>query len=133
MSVRTDLESRLNTWAVAQNPPIEVAWEGISYNKPTSQIFLQPILMPATPRMAGINGVRYRELGVFHINVWGIDGEGSAETDTIANSLVNLFPVIPKFADTSIERVGYAGQAEIINGYRVVPVTFYYRRETQTI
>lgn len=132
MSVRSDLESRLATWAANQNPPIEISWEGVSYDKP-SKLFLQAVLSPTKPSMSGVSGIRYRELGIFHINIWGIDGVGSAEVESIAASLVNLFPVFPKFADTSIEQVGHIGQAEIMNGYRVLPVSFYYRRETQTI
>lgn len=132
MSVRSDLEGRLANWAASQHPPVTIAWEGVSFDKP-SELFLQPITSPAKPSMAGVGGVRYRELGIFHINIWGIDGKGSSEVESVAAALVNLFPVFPKFAETSIEQVGSIGQAEIINGYRVVPVSFYYRRETQTI
>lgn len=133
MSVRSDLESRLATWAASQNPPIEISWEGMSYDKPSSSLFLQAIISPSKPSMAGVSGIRYRELGILHINIWGLDGKGSSEVESIAQALVNLFPVFPKFAETSIEQVGAIGQAEIINGYRVLPISFYYRRETQTI
>ena len=132
MSVRSDLESRLNDWAASQNPPIEVAWEGFDYDKPSSGLFLEPKIIPSRPAMAGVSGVRFRELGIFHVNVWGLNGNGTHETETIAKALVDLFPVIPKFSATSIESVGNIGNADIINGYRVVPVSFLYRRETQT-
>jgi hypothetical protein len=133
MSVRSDLETRLEQWASSQSPPIEIAWEGLDYTKPSSGVFLQPILSPAQPRLAGLSGTRYRDIGMFHINIWGLDGKGAAETEAIAQSLINLFPVIPKFGDTSIEQIGHIGKAEPVNGYRVLPVSFYYRKETQTI
>lgn len=132
MTVRTDLETRLATWAASQVPPIEIAWEGVNYDKPASDLFVECFLSPSMPNMAGLGGTRYRDVGVFHINIWGLNGKGVSETETLAKSLVNFFPVFPKWADTSIERVGQISKAEIVNGYRVVPVTFYYRQETQT-
>ena len=77
MSVRSDLETRLEQWASSQSPPIEIAWEGLDYTKPSSGVFLQPILSPAQPRLAGLSGTRYRDIGMFHINIWGLDGKGA--------------------------------------------------------
>lgn len=132
MSVRSDLESRLAAWVALQTQTIEVAWEGWEFDKPPSDLFIQPIIIPARSINASVDGVRYREIGIFQVNVWGIDGKGSGETESIAQSLINFFPVFPKFSSTSIDQIGHIGQAEPINGYRVLPVSFYYRRETQT-
>lgn len=129
MSVRSDLESRLNTWALSKNPVIEIAWENRPFEKPGT-LFLQAVISPAPSINMTVDGRRYKEVGVFHINIWGIEGDGAGTTEELAQELITLFPVVPKWSDTSIERVGHIGQADPVNGYRVLPVTFYYRRET---
>ena len=133
MSVRSDLETRLQLWADSQVPKIKIAWEGQAFQKPTSGLFLQAVVMRAKSRNSTLRGTDYREHGLWQISVWGLDGRGSSETENIAQDLVNLFPVVPKFASTSIEQVGTISQADIIDGWRVVHVTFPYRKESQTI
>lgn len=133
MSVRSDLETRLQTWADAQSPKIKIAWEGKAFTKPSTGVFLQAVVMRAKSRNSNLGGIDYREHGLWQISVWGLDGKGSAETEDIAQDLVNLFPVVPKFAQTSIEQVGSISQADIIDGWRVVHITFPYRKEAQTI
>lgn len=133
MSVRSDLETRLQLWADSQVPKIKIAWEGQAFQKPTSGVFLQAVVMRAKNRNSTLRGTDYREHGLWQISVWGLDGRGSSETENIAQDLVNLFPVVPKFASTSIEQVGTISQADIIDGWRVVHVTFPYRKESQTI
>lgn len=133
MSVRSDLETRLQTWADAQSPKIKIAWEGKAFTKPSTGVFLQAVVMRAKSRNSNLGGIDYREHGLWQISVWGLDGKGSSETESIAQDLVNLFPVIPKFASTSIEQAGTISQADIIDGWRVVHVTFPYRKESQTI
>lgn len=133
MSVRSDLETRLQLWADSQVPKIKIAWEGQAFQKPTSGVFLQAVVMRAKSRNSTLRGTDYREHGLWQISVWGLDGRGSSETENIAQDLVNLFPVVPKFASTSIEQVGSISQADIIDGWRVVHVTFPYRKESQTI
>ncbi len=132
MSVRSDLETRLQLWADSQSPKLKIAWEGQAFQKPTSGVFLQAFIMRAKSRNSNLSGIDYREHGLWQISVWGLDGKGSAETEQVAQDLVNLFPVVPKFAQTSIEQVGTISQADIIDGWRVVHVTFPYRKESQT-
>lgn len=133
MSVRTDLETRLKTWADNHNPVIKVAWEGVPFAKPTSGMFIQPFIIRAKSRNSNLSGTDYREHGLWQISVWGLDGKGSAETEDLSQELINLFPVIPKFATTSIEQTGTMSQADIIDGWRVVHLTFPYRKESKTI
>ncbi len=133
MSVRTDLEDKLITWAKAQSPVIKVALEGRAFDKPTDgSMFLQSFIMPAKSVNADVGGKRYRENGIWQINIWELDGRGVGRTEQLAQELINLFPVFPKFADTSIEQVGSIERADIVSGWRVTPVCFRYRRETNT-
>ena len=133
MSVRSDLESRLKTWADSQNPPIKIAWEGRSFTKPTGgSSWLQPFVLPSYSKNATVDGIRYREQGYWQINIWSVDGKGAGNQESIAQQLINLFPVIPKFSDTSIERVGSMSQGPDNAGYRVLAISWPYRRETQT-
>lgn len=126
-SVRPELEQRLKTWA--DNNGVRVAWEGVQFNKPTSGIFLQPVLLQGTTINPTVDGTRQREVGIFQVNVWGFDGKGAGETETTARSIVELFPILPKVGTVSIEKTPSIGAPIIESGWRVVPVTILYRRE----
>lgn len=134
MSVRTDLETRLNQWALTRTPAITISWEDFPFDKPSDgSQFIQPIIIPARSRNTAVNGRNYREFGIFQISIWTPEGSGAAAAENLATELINLFPVFPKFADTSIEQVGSLSQPESYNGWRVVNLSFPYRRETKTI
>ena len=134
MTVRSDLESRIKLWADNHSPVIKVAWQGEAFDKPIdNSAFIQPIIMPARSRNVNLDGRRYKELGILQINIWVLDGRGSSTiTEQLANELINLFPVFPKFADTSIEQTGYMERSDVVSGWRITPVCFYYRKESQT-
>jgi hypothetical protein len=89
--------------------------------------------MPAKSRNVNLDGRRYKELGILQINIWVLDGRGSSTiTEQLANELINFFPIFPKFADTSIEQTGYMERSDVVSGWRITPVCFYYRKESQT-
>ena len=68
MSVRSDLETRLEQWASSQSPPIEILKGWITQN----HLQAKPILLNQD---SGLSGTRYRDIGMFHINIWGLDGK----------------------------------------------------------
>ena len=134
MTVRSDLEIRLKNWADNHNPVIKVAWQDVPFDKPIDgALFVQPFITPSKSRNTNLDGKRYKELGVWQINVWVLDGRGSStKSEMIANELINLFPVVPKVSDTSIEQTGYMERSDVVSGWRITPVCFYYRKESQT-
>lgn len=129
MSVRSELEGRLKAWANAQMPKIPVAWEGVPFDKPLNGVFLQAFLLPAQTQNPTVDGSRTRELGIFHINCWGLDGEGWGKVEGLADNIVSLFPLLPKQGTVSVERTPSKQAHMLDNGWRVVPVVIYYRRE----
>jgi hypothetical protein len=127
ISVRPELETILATWANSSG--IKVAWEGKQFDKPTSSPYVQPFLLPGTTINPTVDGTRQREVGIFQINVWGLDGKGAAETEGLAYQVASLYPIVPKVGTVSIERSPTIGPPFIEAGWRVVPVTILYRRE----
>lgn len=129
MSVRNDLESRLKAWADSQIPPIDVVWEGTSFDKTGSEVpFLQCFIIPGKTLNATLDASKQREIGIFQVSVWGIDGKGTYETENLANQVIDLFPVYPKFAQTSIENPMSKSIAEIRGNWRVIHCSASYRR-----
>ena len=65
------------------------------------------------------------------VNVCVPDGQGSKTIESLAQQIVDLFPIVPKslFTTVSIEQTPQVGQAMIDNAFRVVPVTIRYRQE----
>jgi hypothetical protein len=127
MSVRSEFESRLNTWALANNIP--VAFEGVPFTKPTNTPYAQSFLVVALVENPNVTAIRTRAKGYFQVNIWGLDGLGALETETLANSLAAAFPVVPKIGTVSVERPPYIAPALVVDAWRCVPVQIYYRVE----
>lgn len=129
MSVRADLETRLKTWADTRNPPISVVWEGTPFDKTESDApFLQSFILPAKTLNATLDATKQREVGIFQVSIWGLDGKGSHEVESIADELIELFPVFPKFAETSIDSPMSKTPAQTNNNWRVIHCSASYRR-----
>lgn len=129
MSIRSELEGRLKSWADSQLPKIPIAFEGFALNKPSSGLFLQPFLLPAMTQNPTVDANRTRELGIFHVNCWGLDGQGLGRVDDLANEIIKLFPVLPKVGTVSIERTPSKHQPMYDSGWVIIPVVVYYRKE----
>lgn len=129
MSVRSELEARVLTYANSQNPPIPVSYEGVPFTRPNGT-FLQCFMLPSTTINPTVDASRRRTRGAMQVNVWVKDGKGSYLVDKIAEDIVNLFPVVPKTGITSIEQTPQTGQAITESDFRIVPVTIKYRVES---
>lgn len=127
-NIRQELELRLKDWANSQSPKIPVAWEGKPFTKPTSGVYLQPFLLPTKPMNPSVDGKLIREFGIFHVNCWGIDGQGVGAVEQLAQNIVDLFPILPKVGTVSIEQTPAIENPIIDSGWRVIPVTISYRR-----
>jgi hypothetical protein len=133
MTLRSELEVRLEDWASSQDPAIPIAWEGVSFVRPEgveeTTAYLQPFLMPALTVNPTVDGTRSRLTGIFQINIWTRENFGSAYGEEIAESLINLYPVVPKTGTVSIEQTPSVTQALYDAGWRIVPLTIRYRQE----
>ena len=129
-TIRSVLETRLKVWADAQTPIVKIAFEGASFTKPTSGVFLEPLLLPNITLNNEISGTRKTHLGIFEVKCWGRSGKGMGAVEQLTNSIINLFPLVPKVAAVSVERTPYAEHASLDDsGWIVVPVLIEYRYE----
>jgi hypothetical protein len=129
MSVRSELESRIKAWAESQSPAVPVSWEGVAFNKPLDGVFIQPFILPAQTQNPTVDGNRTRELGILHVNCWSPDGIGMGRVEALADKIVSLFPILPKTGTVSIERTPSKQAPMVADGWRILPVVIYYRRE----
>lgn len=128
-TIRAELETRLRTWADAQSPAIKIAFENMPFTKPTSGVFLETFLIPNITLNPTIDASRQRLMGIFQVNCWASsDNKGMKAAESLAQSVIDLFPVVPKTGSVSIERTPYASPSLLDNsGWRIVPVTIQYR------
>lgn len=127
MSVRSELEGRLATFATAQNIP--VSWEGVPFTPPSSGPYLQAVMLASATKNSTVDATRTRTTGNFQINVVGFDGLGSKQVEDLATLVVALYPVMPKAGTVSIESPPQTGAAILLTGKRIIPITIAYRQE----
>lgn len=128
--IRAELDARLKAWAQAQNLP--VAWEGVSFTKPSGP-FVEVFLMPTVSVNSDVAGKRTTYLGTYQVNCWGLDGKGMGQLEGITDSLIAAFPMLPKAGAVSIEATPSAGRPiEDMDGWTVIPVRIKYRYESIT-
>lgn len=129
MSIRSELETILSTWATTRSPKIKVSFEGVPFTKPTADSFVECYLIPANSVTPTVSAKRIRETGIFQIDIWCQDGKGSAVIDSLAEEIRALYPVIPKTGTVSIEQYPSVSQPFVFNGWRVLSVLVHYRQE----
>lgn len=131
MTIRSEIESRLLAWAAAQNPPIPVALENVSFTKPgAGKSYLQVFFLNSATVNTDVSATGERETGIVQINCCVPQGTGAGAGDNLAESIKSLFPVLPKTGTVSIERPAQTSAAIMRDdGYRVIPVSISYRVE----
>jgi len=129
LTIRKELEDKIIAFAASQVPPLKVAFEGVSFEKPNEPAFLEVYRIPHATRNNYIDGIHKTLYGMLHINVYTKDGNGTKLSETIAEKLISLFPVIPKTGTVSIEQTGSIQNPVTTAQWRVLPVRFNYRQE----
>lgn len=130
VTIRSIITTALVTWATDKNIPVER--EGQPFDKPINHAtYIQMYLLPHDTQVATLDGSRRRHTGDAFINIWVQDGTGTGEAESLADELVNLFPVYPNnFAPLSIETVPSVKRSMLDDsGWRITPVVFGYRLE----
>jgi hypothetical protein len=130
--IRAELETRLKTWADAQSPKIPIAFQNVAFTKPADgSPYMEPILMPNATINRTVDGKRKTYIGLFQVNCWAQSGNGMGTVEALAQSVVNLFPILPKTGAVSIEKTPEAEHPLMDDtGWVIVPVTIQYRMET---
>lgn len=130
MSIRSELELKLSTWAYSQVPPIPVAWEGVPFIPPTTGSYVQPFLLANVVKNITVDGKRVRTRGNFQINVWVKDGTGSKAIEDLSDAVAGLYTVLPKTGTVSIEQQPQTSASFTSVDWRVIYVTVNYRQES---
>lgn len=129
--IRAELESRLKTWADAQNPQVPIAFQNAAFTKPSSGPYLEAWLLPGPTLNKTVDGSRKTYIGIFQINCWAKSGNGMGVVEQLSQSVINLFPMLPKTGSVSIEKTPEAERPIPDDaGWVIVPVTIQYRMET---
>jgi hypothetical protein len=128
--VRAALESRLKAWADAQSPSIPVSFQNVSFVKPNDGVWLEAFLIPNDTFNRQVDGQGKTLHGFFHINCWTRTGSGMGQAEGVAEALVSLYPLFPKFGPVSIESTPSVDRPMLDeSGWVVTPVLISYRFE----
>lgn len=132
MTVRSEVEKIVITWANSQTPKILVCVENVPFIKPpnTTGKYVEVIILGSTTTVVTVDGKREREVGIIQINCCVPQGTGAKAGEDLAEYIKNLFPVVPKVGTVSIERPANISRAlDRDDGFRIVPVRINYRQE----
>lgn len=129
-TVRAHLETRIETWAAAQIPPVKVAYEGVPFTQPSGSPYIACFVIPVPTVNKTVDTKRDTYYGTYQVNVAAPDGAGAGYLEEMAQAIIDLFQVYPKVGSVSIESTPYINKALVdSDGYRVVPVKIPYRYE----
>lgn len=88
--IRQGLETVLSTWAVAQNPDVNIAFENV-IQTPNNN-YLECHLIPSENYTEALDGTHNCYSGIFQIIVIWKKGFGSGDAQAMAKSVADLFP-----------------------------------------
>lgn len=129
MTIRSEIESRLGTWASAQTPKIPVALENVDFTKPITGGYVEVVMLDSAVKNRGVAATGQRITGMFQINVFMPLGSGMGAIDALADTIVDLYPVLPKIGTVSIEQPLSGSSAFIVEDFMCLPLTGRYRVE----
>lgn len=129
--IRAAFETKLKAWAEAQTPKVLVAYENAPFTKPAlGTNWVECFLVPNDTLNKTVDAKRKTYQGVFQINCWSQQGKGMGAVERLSQSLVDLFPVVPKTSSVSVEGTPIVRSAvPDQTGWIVVPVLIRYRYE----
>lgn len=127
-TVRQEVTDKLKVWAASKSPAIKIAFENISFTKPTTP-WVELLIIPVTTQNNDITASRSTLYGMIQINIFTPINTGTAEAEDLAQELLALYPVVPKTGTVSIEQTGSILRPSIEAQWRVTPIRFNYRQE----
>ena len=78
-----------------------------------------------------LSGSRKTHLGILEVRCWCPSGKGMGAVEQLSNSIINLFPLLPKVGGVSVEKTPYAEDYLLDEaGWVIVPVLVFYRYES---
>jgi hypothetical protein len=130
-TVRAALEGRLQAWASSQNPAVKIAFEEVSFDRPADlSPYVECFLIPNLTKNRDVEAATKTDYGLFQVNVWTQNGTGMGLAQTLAQGIVDTFPILPKVGSVSIEATPSIGRSIKDNaGWLGLPVLIKYRCE----
>jgi len=122
-AIRATLETRLATWAAAENVP--VMWENVDGKKPAG-LWLRATLLPGAPSMAALRCDAHKLAGVFQVDVIAPEGGGAKRAEKAADAIVSLFGCGGIGGGLIVQGRPAIGPAFRIGGDYAVPVSINY-------
>lgn len=89
---RNLLENRLNTWASARNPPLQIAWQNVPI-RTTSETHLRSFVLPAPTTSTDLASKLRTYSGIYQISIVTPVGISTGQAEQIAAELEALYPV----------------------------------------
>jgi hypothetical protein len=130
MSARSEIETRVLNWAKAQTPAIPVAIQGRTFNRPTSGPYLEVWLL-GDEKVSRNVSADSRTYGMFQINCYSpANNTGMGPVESLRDSMVALFPVLPKTGTVSVDAPLSSTSSDVIDGFLFVAVRGNYRIES---
>lgn len=131
VAIRSNLETRLKTWADSKSPVLPVSFEGMTFEKPSDYSpWIECFLIPSGTFNRDISVNHSTQVGVFQINVWIKAGIGTGLAGSIADEICSLFVPGVSVSGLNIESTPFIGSAiEPTTGWTVLPVRVLYRQE----
>lgn len=131
--IREAFETRIAAFAAAQVPPLPVAWENTTYTPSPSTAYLRCAMLPATTQNPSMGAPHVRLVGLYQVNVYGIQDQGPAGAEAIADAIIALFPrggMVQNGVTINIDTTGWRSQGlNDDNGFYFVPVRVRYRED----
>lgn len=130
-TIRQELETRLATFAAAQIPAVVVAYEGVPFTRPVGVPYIECFVKGGPVNLATVDASTIRTRGIWAVNCYWPSGQGTKKIELLAQGVVDIFKVIPKIGQVSIEQPGNTGDIAVTaDGWICLPITFPFRVES---
>jgi len=131
--IREAFETRINAYALAHTPQLPIAWENTTYTPSPDVMYLQCAMLPAPTQNPWLGVTSQRLVGIYQVNVYGVQDAGPADAEKVADALIALFPRGGMTQNGLTINIDYtptrAKGMNDQNGFFFIPVRIRYRED----
>lgn len=107
-------------------PTTRIAWEGVSFNAPSKELYLACQMVVGTPDEPTIGDLYYREVVNWQVFVMDVSNKGTSNALAVAQQVRDLYTkgttITEGTTNLHITRVPMIAGADITGGRVIVPV-----------